>query len=75
MKKRHHFHEYENMGRYPQESIRAYCNRYRRVEAALKAIGVDILLTYDAEARGSRLLDRARLSAEQQRMILVGTNN
>ena len=72
--KRHHLHEYENMGRYPQESIRAYCNRYRRVEAALKALGVDISLTYDDEARGSRLLDRARLSAEQQRMILVGTN-
>ena len=72
--KRHHLHEYENMGRYPQESIRAYCNRYKRVEAALKAIGVDISLTYDAEARGSRLLDRARLSIEQQRMILVGTN-
>ena len=72
--KRHHLHEYENTGRYQQESIRAYCNRYKRVEAALKAIGVDISLTYDAEARGSRLLDRARLSAEQQRMILVGTN-
>ena len=72
--KRHHLHEYENMARYPQESIRAYTNRYKRVEAALKAIGVDISLTYDAEARGSRLLDRARLSGEQQRMILVGTN-
>jgi len=71
--KRHHLHEYENMARYPQESIRAYTNRYKRVEAALKAIGVDISLTYDAEARGSRLLDRARLSGEQQRMILVGT--
>ncbi|CAE7210450.1 GIP [Symbiodinium necroappetens] len=40
---------------------------------ALLSIGIDVGLTYDAESRGSRLLDRAKLSHEQQRMVLVGT--
>ena len=48
-------------------------NRYKRVEASLRAINIDISLTYDDESRGSRLLDRARLTTEQQRLILVGT--
>ena len=40
----------------------------------MQAIGIDICLTYDDGSRGSRLLDRARLSVEQQRLILVGSN-
>jgi hypothetical protein len=35
---------------------------------------VNINAVYDDESRGARLLDRLRLSLEQQRMILVGTN-
>jgi hypothetical protein len=71
--KRQYLHDYEAIGRWPGESLRTYINRYRRVEASLKAIGIDIGLTYDDESRGSRLLDRARLSVEQQRLVLVGS--
>ena len=72
--KRHYLHTYENISRLGSESLRTFINRYKRTELALKAVGVDIALSYDAEARGSRLLDRCRLSQDQQRLVLVGTN-
>ena len=71
--KRHVLHEYEHIYRYNLETLRGFINRYRRIEASLMSIGIDVSLTYDSEARGSRLLDRAKLSLEQQRMVLVGT--
>ena len=71
--KRHVLHEYEHIYRYNMETMRGFINRYRRIEASLLAIGIDVTLTYDNEARGSRLLDRAKLTLEQQRMVLVGT--
>ena len=71
--KRHVLHEYEHIYRYNMETLRGFINRYRRIEASLMAIGIDVSLTYDNEARGSRLLDRAKLTLEQQRMVLVGT--
>ena len=71
--KRHVLHEYEHIYRYNLETLRGFINRYRRIEASLLAIGIDVTLTYDNEARGSRLLDRAKLTLEQQRMVLVGT--
>ena len=71
--KRHYLHEYEGLGRHHQESMRNYINRYKRTESALRTIGIDMSQAYDNEARGSRLLDRAKLTSEQQRMILVGT--
>ena len=70
--KRHYLHEFETIARLPQESMRSFVNRYRRVEVSLKAIGVDMALSYDSKSRGSRLLDRAKLSLDQQRMVLVG---
>lgn len=72
--KRQYLHDYETIGRWPGETLRTFINRYRRVESSLRAIGVDICLTYDDESRGSRLLDRSRLTLEQQRLVLVGTN-
>ena len=72
--KRHYLHDYEHIARYPQESLRSFVNRYKRCEAALLGIGVNVSLTYDEEARGSRLLDRCRLSSDQQPLILVGTS-
>ena len=72
--KRKYLSDYETIGRLPAEGIRQYVNRYHRAEKALLSIGIDVGLTYDAESRGSRLLDRAKLSSEQQRMILVGTS-
>ena len=71
--KRHVLHEYEHIYRYNMETLRGFINRYRRIEASLMSIGIDVSLTYDSEARGSRLLDRAKLTLEQQRMVLVGT--
>ncbi|OLP97211.1 hypothetical protein AK812_SmicGene20463 [Symbiodinium microadriaticum] len=71
--KRKFLHDYEYLGRHNNETIRAFCNRYRRTEKSLLAAGVDVSGMYDAEARGSRLLDRLRLTAEQQRLILVAT--
>ena len=71
--KRHVLHEYEHIYRYDMETLRGFINRYRRIEASLMSIGIDVSLTYDSEARGSRLLDRAKLTLEQQRMVFVGT--
>ncbi|CAE7462327.1 unnamed protein product, partial [Symbiodinium microadriaticum] len=59
-------------GRFNNESVRAFCNRYHRVERALQSCGVDIAPMYDSEARGARLLERLRLSVEQQRLLLIG---
>ena len=36
-------------------------------------MGLNVSLTYDQESRGCRLLDRAKLSPEAQRLVLVGT--
>lgn len=71
--KRQYLHDYEAIGRWPNESLRTYVNRYRRAEQSLLAVGVNVGLTYDDESRGSRLLDRARLTQEQQRLIFVGS--
>ena len=71
--KRKYLAEYETIARQAGEGMRAYVNRYHRAEKALSSIGIDICLTYDSESRGSRLLDRAKLNTEQQRMVLVGT--
>eukprot|EP00913_Durusdinium_trenchii_P002530 g2339.t1 len=71
--KRQFLFEYEQVSRTANESMRNYTNRYRRIEASLRSVGIDVSLTYDQESRGSRLLDRAKLSPEAQRLVLVGT--
>ena len=71
--KRRYLHEYENIQRLSNESIKAYCNRYHRTERSLESIGINVGSMYDSEARGSRLLDRMRVSLEQQRLILIGS--
>ena len=48
-------------------------NRYKRIERNLEAVGVSVTAMYEGEARGSRLLERARLSLSEQRLILVGS--
>ena len=72
--KRKYIHDFEHLSRFNNESVRSFCNRYHRVERALLSCGVDIAPMYDSEARGARLLERLRLTSEQQRMILIGTN-
>ena len=71
--KRKYLFDFEHVARYNAESIRSFCDRYHRIERSLIACKVDIGAMYDSEARGARLLDRLRLSAEQQRLVLVGT--
>ncbi|CAJ1448531.1 unnamed protein product [Effrenium voratum] len=71
--KRKLLHDYEHVARFPQESMRSYTNRYRRVERALEAINIRVTAMYDAEARGSRLLDRSKLPLDAQRNVLIGT--
>ena len=70
--KRKYMHDFEHISRFASESVRSFCNRYHRVERALQSCGVDIAPMYDSEARGARLLERLRLSSEQQRLILIG---
>ena len=67
--------DFERLSRRVNESIRSFTNRYHRCERSLAAVGVHVNHMYDEEAAGSRLLDRMRLSAEAQRMILVATSN
>ncbi|CAE7209411.1 unnamed protein product [Symbiodinium sp. CCMP2592] len=70
--KRKFLADYEKISRYPGEGLRSFSNRYRRIERSLEALGVSICGMYDSESRGNRLLERARLSAADQRLIMVG---
>ena len=71
--KRRYLFEFEAIQRQPNESIRAFTNRYHRCERTLVAVGIDVTTMYDSESRGARLLDRLRLNLDQQRRILVGS--
>ena len=71
--KRKFLSDFEGIQRQPGEGLKAFSNRYRRIERNLKAVGVEVALMYDSEARGNRLLERARLSPQDQRLLLVGS--
>ena len=71
--KRKFLSEYENIQRQQAEGLRAFSNRYRRAERNLRAVGVEVGQMYDNDSRGNRLLERARLSPQDQRLILVGS--
>ena len=48
-------------------------NRYQRIERNLQAaVDINVTAMYDGDARGSRLLDQAGLSPQDQRLVLVG---
>ena len=72
--KRRYLHEYEYAQRANGETIRAFCNRYARIERSLRSVSINVDGMYDAESRGARLLERMRLGLEQQRLILVSAN-
>ena len=59
--------DYEHITRGPTEPMRTYINRYQRTEKSLTTVGIDVERMYDQEARGSRLLERSKLSHEHQR--------
>lgn len=65
--------DHESIVRQNNESIRAFANRYRRTERALASVGVSVEGMYDDESRGNRLLERSRLSPENQRLALIGS--
>ena len=71
--KRRYLADFEQIGRYANESMRSYVNRYKRAERNLGAVGVEVSAMYDSDARGNRLLERAKLGANDQRLILVGS--
>eukprot|EP00439_Symbiodinium_sp_Y106_P030767 s3065_g3.t1 len=50
--KQKYMHDYEHVSRFANEGVRAFCNRYHRVERALQACRIDIEPMYDSEARG-----------------------
>ena len=70
--KRRYLSDFEGINRFPNEHLRAFTNRCRRTERNLQAVDINVTAMYDGEARGSRLLDRARLSPQDQRLVLVG---
>ena len=63
--------DYENVSRMSHESIRQYINRYRRIEKDLESIGISSSTMYDSESRGNRVLERAKLSPEFQRLVAI----
>ncbi|CAE7840841.1 RE2 [Symbiodinium necroappetens] len=71
--KRKFLSEYENIQRQQGEGLRSFSNRYRRAERNLRAVGVEVGQMYDNDSRGNHLLERARLSPQDQRLILVGS--
>ena len=67
--------DFETVSRIPNESIRQFINRYRRIEKDLEAIGISCGSMYDSESKGNRVLERAKLSPELQRLVLIGAGN
>lgn len=65
--------DYEHISRGVQETMRSYVNRYQRTERSLSTVNIDVQNMYDRGARGSRLLERSKLSHEHQRQVLIGT--
>ena len=65
--------DYEHITCGPTEPMRTYINRYQRTERSLTTVGIDVKRMYDQEARGSRLLERSKLSHKHQPQVLIGT--
>ncbi|CAK9060272.1 Copia protein (Gag-int-pol protein) [Cleaved into: Copia VLP protein [Durusdinium trenchii] len=73
--KRRYLSEFEQLNRFSGETIRSFCNRYARTERNLRSVQINIESMYDVESRGSRLMDRMRISLDQQRLLLTATGN
>ena len=63
---------YETVARLPNESIRQYINRYKRIERDLQSVGISAGAMYDAESRGNRILERCKLEPSLARLVLIG---
>ena len=64
---------YEHIYRSPTETMRSFVNRYQRTERSLATINIKVEQMYGSEARGTRLLERSKLSPEHQQQVLIGT--
>ncbi|CAK9087479.1 unnamed protein product [Durusdinium trenchii] len=60
---------YETVARLPNESIRQYINRYKRIERDLQSVGISAGAMYDAESRGNRILERCKLEPSLARLV------
>ena len=67
--------DYEAVSRHGSETMRQYVNRYKRIERDLESIGISASAMYDSESRGNRLLERAKLAPELQRLVLIAAGN
>ena len=72
--KRLFLQEWETISRQLGESIRSYVNRFRRVVRDLQSQEVGLEAAFTSETVGYRLLERAKLAPDQQRIVLVGSN-
>eukprot|EP00435_Cladocopium_sp_Y103_P068491 s386_g31.t1 len=72
--KRLFLQEWETVSRQLNESIRSYVNRFRRILMDLRSQEVGLEAAFATETVGFRLLERARLSPDQMRIVLVGSN-
>lgn len=71
--KRLYLQEWETVGRQQGESVRNFVNRYRRVVQDLQSMQIGLEAAFSSEALGYRLLERCKLSPDQQRIVLVGS--
>ena len=71
--KRLYLQEWETVGRQQGESVRDFVNRYRRVVQDLQSMQIGLEAAFSSEALGYRLLERCKLSPDQQRIVLVGS--
>ena len=72
--KRLYLQEWESISRQLNESVRSYVNRFRRVLMDLRSQEVGLEAAFASETVGFRLLERCKLSPDQQRIVLVGSN-
>eukprot|EP00439_Symbiodinium_sp_Y106_P003164 s5107_g1.t1 len=71
--KRLYLQEWETVGRQQGESVRNFVNRYRRVVQDLQSMQIGLEAAFSSEALTYRLLERCKLSPDQQRIVLVGS--
>ena len=67
--KRLYLQEWESISRQLNESVRSYVNRFRRVLMDLRSQEVGLEAAFASETVGFRLLERCKLSPDQQRIV------
>eukprot|EP00435_Cladocopium_sp_Y103_P056706 s1320_g19.t1 len=73
-RKHHYLRSWETVRRHGGETMRAYIHRFDQLHKQLSHVDVDVQAMYSGEALGHRLLERAGLTSEQGRMVLIGSS-